>query len=225
MKFDNLWTTSNQNISIRGMDEGLAPGCPSTNNGLESINSVIKEEGTYRERVPLRQYFGCILKLLQNWSRDRNPENPGSKCFQITPSISNLLISNSYTWAREHTGLRFQNLNETSIQFISPVGNQSIRREEIDRILGLIKRLSWKKFESYFSSKSAFWIINFQLPDWISSTCSCPTFKKEYICKHIVGICIIKKTMVVPDNLKTNGIGSKPKRGRKKFVGKALVVD
>lgn len=186
---------------------------------------VALSSATYRERVPLRQFFGCILKLLRNWSQDRCPEFPNPKIFHLTPSISNLLMSASYTWARENKSVRFKSVEDTLIQCICPANGMSLRKEEIDRVLGLFMRMSWKKFESYATSKSKLWIVNFNLSNWITSSCSCPIFKKEYICKHIIRIGIIKKIINVPENLKTDCIGYKPKRGRKKIVGKALVVD
>ncbi|OXA46799.1 hypothetical protein Fcan01_18234 [Folsomia candida] len=52
---------------------------------------------------------------------------------------------------------------DKTFQCISPAKQQTQSAEEIDRTLGLIKRMSWKKFDSYSTSKSKLRIIDFHL--------------------------------------------------------------
>ena len=42
--------------------EGYAPGCPSTNNGLEAINQSIKRQNTFRERLQLSRFLTVVEK-------------------------------------------------------------------------------------------------------------------------------------------------------------------
>ncbi len=58
--------------------------------------------------------------------------------------------------------------------------------------------------------------------EWIKSTCTCPIYLKNFICKHIVGLAIrLKKYEVVPE-AKSIPIGEKRKRGRPAQAKKAL---
>jgi len=75
--------------------EEAAPRFPSTNNGPESINAQIKRDGTLRQRLPLRDFFNCIFKIVKNWSVDRDPASPNFKAFAATPSLHTKILSES----------------------------------------------------------------------------------------------------------------------------------
>ncbi|KAL8598278.1 hypothetical protein ACOMHN_035228 [Nucella lapillus] len=48
--------------------EGYAPGCPSTNNGLEAVNQTIKRQNTFRERLQLSRFLNVVEQdILLNW--------------------------------------------------------------------------------------------------------------------------------------------------------------
>ena len=50
-----------------GWFEGRAPGYPSTNNALEATNNVIKNEGTFRERLPIAQFVTLAMATVADW--------------------------------------------------------------------------------------------------------------------------------------------------------------
>ena len=56
--------------------EGFAVTYPSTNNGLESTNAVIKNQFTWRNRLALNQFFSVVLKIVESWSSLTKPDNP-----------------------------------------------------------------------------------------------------------------------------------------------------
>jgi len=87
--------------SRSGWYEGNAPGFPSTNNGRESLNNQIKEEGTLRLKLPLGEFFTCSLKLVKDWSIERSPESPNFKPFVTSPTLHVPLLSETYNFARE----------------------------------------------------------------------------------------------------------------------------
>jgi len=45
----------------------------STNHGLESLNAQIKKTGTLREQLSISAFFERALKIVKEWSIDRNP--------------------------------------------------------------------------------------------------------------------------------------------------------
>ena len=57
-------------------------------------------------------------------------------------------------------------------------------------------------------------------------TCNCPSFQKNYFCKHSMGIAVLCKFVCVPENAKydCHAIGKLPKRGRPPKAKAALVV-
>ena len=60
--------------------------------------------------------------------------------------------------------------------------------------------------------------------EWRKTTCTCPSFFKNYICKHIIGISIRLKYCKVPPEAKNVKIGTKRKRGRPSKARKALLI-
>jgi hypothetical protein len=54
-------------------------GQPSSNNGLESTNRVIKDKFTQRERMAISRYLENSFDMITNWSKDRK----GDKAFLI----------------------------------------------------------------------------------------------------------------------------------------------
>jgi hypothetical protein len=71
-----------------GWYEGYAPGVPSTNNGLESTNRVIKDEGTYRVKLSLGRFLEVVkTNIVERWSKERDEAKPFSKIFADKVSI------------------------------------------------------------------------------------------------------------------------------------------
>jgi len=99
-----------------------------------------------------------------------------------------------------------------------------IKIPEMERNFQTINNRSWKKFDSYVKSKSKIWIIEFILDNWTTSTCSCPVYQKQYMCKHLIGIAAIKKLIEIPDKAKDEFLCPKLKRGRPRKVKNALVI-
>ena len=51
--------------------------------------------------------------------------------------------------------------------------------------------------------------------DWLKGTCTCPAYFKKYLCKHIIGIAMIKLPEVkCPLECKNQALGAKRNRGR-----------
>ena len=59
---------------------------------------------------------------------------------------------------------------------------------------------------------------------WRQGTSTCQVFLKQYICKHIVGIAILRNYFQVSAEAKTVPLGQKRKRGRPAATKKALIV-
>jgi hypothetical protein len=53
--------------------KGAAPGYPSTNNGVEATNAVIKRHHTLCERAPIGQFLPQLIELVASWSMGRAP--------------------------------------------------------------------------------------------------------------------------------------------------------
>ncbi len=62
-----------------GWFEGYVQNAPSHNNALEASNRVIKDENTFRERIPIDQFLEFSRELIKDWSIKRNENTPNAK--------------------------------------------------------------------------------------------------------------------------------------------------
>lgn len=59
--------------------------------------------------------------------------------------------------------------------------------------------------------------------NWKSATCTCPSFYKKFICKHIIATAFKLKILNHDEN--DEPIEKKRKRGRPKLASQALIID
>lgn len=75
------------------------------------------------------------------------------------------------------------------------IGGDNINIQVIKKYDELMTKCNWVDFESFKNCAFGYWKITFKSdqPNWKLATCTCPIFYKRYICKHIVGIAMLKK--------------------------------
>ena len=75
---------------------------------------------------------------------------------------------------------------------------------------------NWKSFEDFGNCAFGYWKITINKDNWKLSTCTCPIYFKQYICKHIIGFSILLKIVgkQMPNNARDDVIGSQRGRGR-----------
>lgn len=82
---------------------------------------------------------------------------------------------------------------------------------------------SFEEFKTKYFEK---WVV--VLPtnanEWLTGSCSCHRFHKNYICRHLVGMAIRMKYVTVPLAAKGIPLGQKRKRGRPSKAARALIV-
>ena len=81
--FEKQWLNKNDSWY-----EGAAIGYPSTNNGIEATNSVLKKHYTFRERLPVGQFFILMENIINNWSTARDPQSPNRELYNEIRCIS-----------------------------------------------------------------------------------------------------------------------------------------
>ena len=92
-----------------------------------------------------------------------------------------------------------------------------------------IRRYKSCKFHSFDTYKSAYfgiWCVCIpnNAEEWRKATCTCQSFFKNYICKHIIGISIRLKYCKASPEAKNVKIGTKRERGRPSKARKALLI-
>lgn len=205
--------------------EGAAVGYPSTNNGLESTNAVIKREFSMRERMPVGQFLKKVVHLVRHWSEKRNPDSINCTPFTEIPNISLQLWTAAYQWAvADKPIIQRPHGTDGCKQYF--VAASTAAGPITEKQLSIFLKMSgkWRTFDDFRKQKFGIWMIvinNIQLDQ---STCTCPPFLKSLQCKHIVGMYIRLKLLPVPPEAKQIPMGQKRKRGRPAKAKRALMV-
>jgi len=191
-----------------GWYDGYAPGFPSTNNGIEATNAVIKREHTSRERAPVVQFLNSLLELVKKWSEVRSPLSVNCIPFHNIPSISLSLWTAAYRWAM----LKRKILEEERSTTLSDdrVSSTASGESITPMILDEHQQQPWSTFSDFQRLQHR---VHKIVLHGDQSTCTCPYFSKAVQCKHTLGMKIRLKLVSVPAEAKTVPLGQKRKRG------------
>ena len=132
--------------------EGAALDLPSSNNGLEGTNGVIKREHTVRARLPLSQFLSNVTDLLESWSRRRDPSSDGCTMFAEVRKVGLRDWTEAYQWAIQGEALERNAINRTlffvaSTRIQKPISPNLVHKFE--REYG-----KWKTFDSFAEWRS-----------------------------------------------------------------------
>lgn len=214
--FENEWIDSLQNAWY----EGAGTHVPSTNNALESFNRVIKANHTLRERFSLSVFLSKLVEMLQSWSIDRS----SSKKFYPLPEISTELWEASDEYIDSKPQVKYLT-NENVYLLLNATQDKSNFEKFVE---SSECSLECEDLTSCFGSFSDFFLLNrlvkrvsLNSSCWQLSKCSCRTFFKQFICKHIVFLAVKRNLTEINYNFKR--VGKKNKRGAKRKATKALL--
>eukprot|EP01024_Parvocaulis_polyphysoides_P009218 TRINITY_DN12837_c0_g1_i2.p1 TRINITY_DN12837_c0_g1~~TRINITY_DN12837_c0_g1_i2.p1 ORF type:complete len:610 (+),score=28.52 TRINITY_DN12837_c0_g1_i2:103-1932(+) len=220
--FDQSWIKHNS-----FWYEGFAIGVPSTNNGLEATNNIFKKQYTFRSRLPLGDFLSMLKdKMVKEWSQERNPNYVNAKKFSNEVNIDLMLWTESYQWVS--SGPVLLKSRECGVTFIRPSQTNNCNTTFSECFKETVKQYrqkQWKTFDEFKIWRYSVWVIDgIQDGEYKSATCTCPTFLKQFICKHIIGIAILRGYVTPPLQAKDVPLGQKRKRGRPSKAKKALII-
>lgn len=173
-----------------------------------------------RERLPLVQFLNELVKMVNDWSCDYIQD----KVFITQPSIDLPLWTKSYQWVKlakrvivgQHSIDLDDNENEKVYTFKIPSASfDTVVEFDLDHCKSL------DEFKKY---AFAFYSLEMPSNNWRKGTCTCPSFYKKFICKHLVGMAMRYKLVEPPLAAKSVPLGQKRKRGRPKKAKHALIV-
>ena len=217
--FVNYFYDSNI-VRYKGWHAGRFVGAPSTNNGLEATNNVIKTHYTFHERLPMGPFLDLLKSMIHDWSVERSDKAVNTKIFATEPIVDLKLMTEAYNWRRGKPTVRVSK----NIYFIAPGSGVQMKAADTTKFLRQRELKNWKRFDTYIRHQNSIWMVTFNTTNWKTSSCTCPTFFKTYLCKHIVGVALMSKLFAVPPEAKAIPLGQKRKRGRPAKSRKALIV-
>lgn len=204
--------------------EGAALGMPSTNNGLEATNGVIKSEHTLRERLPVGQFLNCVVDIVTEWSHVRDPTSVNCVQFATTPTWSLSLWTQAFQWAAESKKVLEQSLGARPGWQKFFVASSTSKLPVSKKMSAQYEARKWNSFDQFVKGNYGLWTIRVNKNSHYESTCTCPFFLKNGACKHVLGMLIRLQLVTVPTEAKLIPLGQKRKRGRPTKAKQALLV-
>ena len=196
-----------------GWYEGIADNIPSTDNGLEATNNVVKGSHTLRVRMSVSQYLLNSTDMIRNWSKDRISEKP----FHEKPNVDSRMYRLAWDFLYKSTPV-IKKSNQiyvlTKDEHKSLI-NPQIAKSNLDQL-----QIS---FDHFILTVKKIKIINLNRTNWTDSKCSCSWFLKNYFCFHLIALAVNEKLTDIPLDYKNVPIEAKPKRGRKPKAKSALI--
>ena len=220
--FNNEWLHKHV-----GWYEGYLEKSPSTNNGLESINSTIKKEHTFRVRMPVAEFISTSLEINKDWSEKRDPNSVNHpKSVAQEPTIETKDFTSAYNWLKETKIIQKDSLSTKQFFFKSKLTTMQVSKTSIRSYRNALTSNEIRTFDEYSSTILSIWHVMFEPntdeTNWKNGKCSCPAFHKSYICKHVIGLAARLKFVIIPNLAKNVPIGEKRQRGRPALALKAL---
>lgn len=193
--------------------EGAADFTPSTNNALESHNAVIKRKVTFRKRLPLNQFLLTMKEMTEEISK---------QLFNNERIIAEDPTMNKETWTKAATmhmegfkSFKAKDNRDDKQTYVIPSSKCKTEDANESHYKSLVKR-QWGSFDEFINfGFQQFWIIQLSLADWeISSHCTCPSFFKHYMCKHVMAIAVTENVAEFPAIANPVLLASRRKAGR-----------
>lgn len=208
----------------RNWFEGASEYAPSTNNALESHNATIKRRVTFRRRLPLEEFLPTMLSMASEISKQFTD---GLRDVATEPKITRELMMRS----AEMVNNQFQSFKATAkgsgrLYYVLPA-QKCIEENRTYKYYKALAGRKWSSFDEFIEyGYQIFWLVCFNNDHWeTQSTCSCPFFFKQHICKHLVAIALQSKIIECPQSSNPLLIAPRRKRGRAKNATMSLMRD
>lgn len=163
---------------------GAAYRIPKTNNAMESFNASLKIFHTQFEKKPLKQFKRMAMKIVEQRSKEYIADKePFKTDLIVTAQHMKDGISYSHENFADHST---KENGEVDFYLYRSGINNKITIKDVDEFYAA----EYETFEDFVKIGFDIWKITFpgDSENWKWSTCSCPAFDADYICKHIIGI-------------------------------------
>ena len=185
--------------------------------------SVIKHENTLRGRLVLSGFLVVAIEMVKQWSRDRDEKQPNAILFIKEPNITLSKWTKSYQFAKSpKIILEYASKAKNETNYYMPAdATEKLTNTQVNKY----NKQKWNNFDDYKESLTT-WKVTLSKDKSLrkKGSCNCPSFLKEFICKHVIGLAIRLKYCKLPPAAKDIKIGEKRKRGRPKKATKALIT-
>lgn len=220
--FDKVYIQTNANWY-----EGSSDKTPKTNNCLEVFNRLLKQQQMLNTRKPLNQFMPFGLQIVRERSMEYVQDKlPPSSTVTITDDMK----LNAWNYSKSQKTTLYQKSHDgKSVYYVFAGDNMDkIQNADVQKWKNS-NYSSYKGFDDFIQKNTNIYEIEFDdLSQVNSAKCTCVSYVKNNMCKHILGMAYRNGTIDPPDDLlKTVETPApvKNKRGRPRKTKKALIVD
>lgn len=205
--------------------EGAAIYTPSTNNGLESHNAIIKRLITLRKCLPMNEFLVTMKEMATNISKTFSN---GQRVIATEPEIKRETYENAILMVKEKfKAFKAKQKKDSDISIFSvPASKCKDENANETNYKALVKAI-WKTFDEFvIHGFQQFYIVHFSSSAWkTESSCTCAAFFKKHMCKHVIAIGIRMNVIEPPASANPVRLAAtKKKPGRPKNAVKALQI-
>lgn len=196
---------------------GATSHSPSTNNGLESTNRRIKDDFDMRDRSMLSVFKEKLLFMLNAISGEYRDNK---KCMQLEVNTSNAMWLKGREWSLSEKRVKeIKDPANKLTHYYVPAGENN---NLADTDFAMFRNSNYNNFDVFVEKNFAIWKVSipYDVTNFRQSKCTCPSFLKDYNCKHIIGIGLRMQLIELPTDIEQ--VERKRKRGRAKKPGPAL---
>lgn len=151
----------------------------------------------------------------------------GERIFATEPQIENKTWENAISMEQQRfKAFKAKQSNSNYVVYTIPSSNCESANASESYYKTLV-RTQWKSFDEFVKyGFQQFWIVRFAFENWkTQSTCTCPAFFKQFICKHIIAVGIRLKEIQIPETINpVRIVATRKKPGRPAKSAKALIV-
>lgn len=202
---------------------GAASHAPKTNNALESFNGSIKNHHSFYRKKSLAEFKVSLMQLVKDRSAEyTNDKRPFTSVITISQKLKDK--GNAFYQSKKSYVSR---CGVNSAKFYIFAGDNEAKMTEnvVDNYL----KHNYNSFDDFSQNVYKLYEVEFpkEVDQWTKSKCSCASFGKFYICKHIVGIAYRLGILEPEENASRFDLPLEPKksRGRPKKASRALEID
>lgn len=210
--FDTQWV---KKVNDWWSGKGDPIKAPGTDNALEAFNGTIKKERTFRDRMLVQPFLDAMVKMVEDKSLRYKH---GQTVFEIEPKITLKDWQGAYAWNKEKKEVKKKRVDGNFIYYVASGDSKSLP-PNYDKIP------TCRNFEKYKEKAFRSFKVTLSEKGAEHSTCTCVSFYKNYVCKHILGLGARLDMWAFPKGSKNVQLEPKRKRGRPKKASKALIID
>ena len=113
----------------------------------------------------------------------------GTRKFASSTTLTLQQWTKGYQWAKADITIYAPVTFDNYGKYFCPSG---VEKDFSDEDLINLQNMRWNTFDQF--KKRAFKIYIIDVPkekeDWVNSLCTCPSFFKQFMCKHVIGLAI-----------------------------------